>query len=240
MSFFELEVYHYFELTSPFLNLWLTVFFIFTLIRLTIFITTRERVSIYNSIIGEAAGIPLILNHTVCFFKSIQARDIFSILLFSWWGPGFLITGVLMILSKRKLIDFNWAWYGLVTSIACKMNYVIFMVIYGWLGYYSIIFTFSVWIIHDQINLAWFCTNGDRTRRTFEDYWIVRVMYLGGLFTPFFVQIPHRNYFVLLGVVIFFLWLVSVMRLKDKGVLMVRPEGGGNYLRNIVYLSRED
>lgn len=136
MSFFELEIESYFESISPFLNLWLAVFFVFTLIRLAIFIVTRERVSIYNSIMGETAGVLLILNHTVCFVKSIQARDIFSTLL---WGARFLITGVLMIRSRRKLIDFNWAWYGLVTSIACKINYVIFMFIYGWLGCYSII-----------------------------------------------------------------------------------------------------
>ena len=58
------------------------------------------------------------------------------------------------------------------------------------------------------------------------------------IFIPCAVQIPPRGYFVLLGIAIFFLWLVSIMRLKDKGVLMVRPEDNGNCLRNIVYLSR--
>ena len=65
------------------------------------------------------------------------SRDIFSILLFSWWGPRFIATGILLILSKQKLINFNWAWYSLVTSVACKINYVVFMVIYAWLGCYS-------------------------------------------------------------------------------------------------------
>ena len=239
MLFFELETYRYFESCSPFLNFWLTVFFAFTLLRISIFIITKERVNIYNSIIGEAAGILLVLNHTVCFVKSIVAKDIISIALFFWWGPGFFITGIIMLLSKRKVIDFNWAWYGLVTSIACKVNYFIFMVIYIWLGCYSIIFTFSIWIIHDQINLAWFCTNGDRTRRTFEDYWIVRIMYLAGLFIPFFVQIPHHDYMSVLGTAIFFLWLASVIRLKNTGMLMIRPKIDGNYLRNIVYLHKE-
>ena len=58
--------------------------------------------------------------------------------------------------------------------------------------------------------------NGDRTRRTFEDYWIIRVMYLGGLFIPCFAQILHRNYFAILGVVLFFSWLASIIRLKKQ------------------------
>ena len=233
---FQPEIYHYFESISPVLNYWLSIFLLFTLIRLAIFIITKEKVSIYNSIIGEAAGILLILNHTVCFFMSLYARDIISSFLFLWWGPGFIITALILFLSKKGLIDFNWAVYGRVTSIACKISYIIFMFIYGWLDDWSIIFTFSFWIIHDQINLAWFCTNADRTRRTFEDYFFIRFMYLGGLFIPFFIDIPNAQFFQPIAIIVFLLWGFSVYRLVKKEVFFIRPSGDGNYLRDIIYL----
>ena len=233
---FQPEIYHYFESISPILNYWLSIFFVFTLFRLAVFIITKEKVSIYNSIIGEAAGILLILNHTVCFFMALYARDMISSFLFLWWGPGFIITAVILLLSKKGLIDFNWAVYGRVTSIACKISYVIFMFIYGWLDDWSIIFTFSFWIIHDQINLAWFCTNADRTRRTFEDYFLIRFMYLGGLFIPFFIDIPNAQFFQPIAIIVLLLWGFSVYRLVKKEVFFIRPSGDGNYLRDIVYL----
>ncbi len=233
---FQPEIYHFFESISPTLNYWLSIFFVFTLIRISILIITKEKVSIYNSVIGEAAGILLILNHTVCFCMALYARDILSSILFLWWGPGFLFTGIILFLSKKEWIQFNWAIYGKITSVACKVSYIIFMLIYGWLGHWGIVFTFSFWIIHDQINLAWFCINGDRTRRTFEDYFLIRLMYVGGLFIPFFIHIPNHQFFQPIAIILFLLWILSIYRLIKKEVFFVRPTGDGNYLRDIVYL----
>lgn len=233
---FQPDIYHFFESISPFLNYWLTLFFAFTLIRLSIFIYTKERISIYNSIIGEAAGILLILAHTVCFFMAIYTKDVISTILFLWWGPGFLLTALILFLSKKKIINFNWGLYGRVTSFACKISYIIFMIIYFFLNDWSIIYTFSFWIIHDQINLAWFCTNGDRTRRTFEDFFLIRLLYLGGLLIPFFIKIPHSQIFQPISILLFILWIISIRRLIKKGVFLKRPSGEGAFLRDIIYL----
>jgi hypothetical protein len=233
---FQPDIYHFFESISPFLNYWLSFFFILTLLRLSIFILTKEKVSLYNSMIGEAAGIILILSHTICFCMAIYAKDIFSTILFLWWGPGFLITGVILFLSKKNLINFNWALYGRVTSIACKVSYIIFMLIYWWLEDWSIIFTFSFWIIHDQINLAWFCTNADRTRRTFEDYFLIRLVYIGGLFIPFFINIPNSQILRPIAFLLLLIWAFSIQRLIKKDVFFNRPTGEGSFLRDIIYL----
>ena len=233
---FQPDIYHFFESISPFLNYWLAFFFSFTLIRLSIFILTKEKISIYNSMIGEAAGILLILVHTICFFMAIYAKDIISIILFLWWGPGFLVTALLLLLSKRKIINFNWALYGRITSIACKISYIIFMAIYFYLNDWSIIYTFSFWIVHDQINLAWFCTNADRTRRTFEDFFLIRLLYLGGLFIPFFIKIPNSQIFQPISILLFILWIFSIGRLINRGVFFNRPSGKGAFLRDIIYL----
>ena len=233
---FQPDIYHFFESISPFLNYWLTFFFAFTLLRLSIFIFTKEEVNIYNSVIGEAAGIILILAHTVCFFMAIYAKDIISTILFIWWGPGFLATGLILLLSKKAVINFNWAIYGRITSIACKASYIIFMGIYFFLDDWSIIYTFSFWAIHDQINLAWFCANGDRTRRTFEDLFFIRFLYLGGLLIPFFIEIPGNQIFRPISILLFTLWILSIQRLIKKGVLFNKPGGTGAFLRDIVYL----
>ena len=42
------------------------------------------------------------------------------------------------------------------------------------------------------------------------------LMFYRGLFIPCFAQIPHRNYFAILGVVLFFSWLASIIRLKKQ------------------------
>jgi hypothetical protein len=175
--------------------------------------------------------------HSVSFVKAIQIGDWFGAILFAWWGPGFLVTVVILALSRKGKINFNWKWYGKVTSITCKLNYLILVLVYASFGLYSVIFTFSIWIIHDQINLAWFCQNADRTRRTFEDYWFIRLLYLGGLFIPFIFPIPFGNYFRFLGSALFLLWIISIRQLVKQGVLLKRPDGKGKYLRDIIYLS---
>lgn len=239
MPGFEPDIYHYFEKASPYINIWIGVFFAFTLVRLTLFLLTQKRVKIYNTLISESTGVILVLNHTVCFFMAIMAQDLFSCLLYAWWGPGFIVTAIAVVLEKRKLLKINWARYGLITSIACKLCYVIFIAIYAWLGCYSIIFSFSIWIVNDQINLAWFCDNADRTRRTLEDYWILRVLYVGGLFVPLFLPIPHASYLGILGVSAFLVWAISLVRLIRNGTLRIRPQGNSNFLREIVYLSTD-
>ena len=239
MPGFEPDIYHYFEKTSPFINIWIGAFFAFTLIRLTLLLATQKRVKLYNTLISESTGIILVLNHMVCFVMAIMAQDVFSCLLFAWWGPGFIATAIVVVLEKRKLIKINWAKYGLITSIACKLCYVLFIAIYAWMGCYSIIFSFSLWIVNDQINLAWFCDNADRTRRTLEDYWILRVLYVGGLFVPLFLTVPYGRYFSILGASVFLVWAISLIRLARNGTLRVRPPGNSNFLREIVYLSTD-
>lgn len=98
-------------------------------------------------------------------------------------------------------------------------------------------YAFSVWIIHDQINMAWFALNADRTRRTFEDFWLFRLLYVGLLFIPFFYEkIPYRVSFGILGISLFFMWIISLYKVYRHGVFLNRPIGI-DFLRNIVYLS---
>lgn len=142
--------------------------------------------------IGEAAGILLILVHTLCFFMAIYAKDIISIILF-----------------YDDLFSPEW---------------------------WSIIYTFSFWIVHDQIILAWFCINADRTRRIFEDFFLIWLLYLGSLFIPFFIKIPNSQIFQPISILLFILWIFSVRRLMNRGVFFNRPSGKGTFLRDIIYL----
>ena len=234
---FEPETYRYFEEVSPYLNLWIAAFMLFAAIRIGLFVLSAGKLKIHSIYLGEAAGIFLQLNHTICFVKALMAGDVISTLLFAWWGPGFLIFAYIYIQTKRGALEFNWSKVGWITSVGCKWSYLVFMVIYATLDCWGIIYTFSLWTFHDQITQAWFHDNADRTRRITEDFWIVRLLYPAGLFIPLFVEIPYGNLLGVVGVLAFLLWLVSMVCLTRRGHFHHRSEG--NYLRDIVYLSMD-
>lgn len=231
------EVYALMEHSAPYLTLWIAIFFMITIVRLIGNAMDDKKVNGYGSIISELPGLPLIFMHTAAFVKAIQVSDWISAFLFSWWGPGFFIFAAVYLYSKFFKVKVNWAPFGLITSYACKINYVIFMAIFYMYDMYIIMFVFSAWIICDQINLAWFLGTGDRTRRTFEDFWLLRIMYPAFLFMPLFFQgIPYTYFYTLLGIGFFIVWLVALFALYKRGLFFTRYTNI-DYLRNIVYLS---
>lgn len=233
------EIYEYMNNLAPMLNLWVAIFFVITLMRIAISILKPTKKLIYGSALSELPGLPLTLLHTVCFIKAINAHDFISILLFSWWGPGFIIIALLYIYIKFKKNRFNWKPLGLITSVACKLNYLLLIIIYFYFGCYEIITAFSIWIIHDQINLAWFADNADRTRRLTEDYWLVRVGYLAFLFLPIFItNFSYRFETLIFSLLLVVFWIFAMIKVIKNGYFKLRPSHEV-FLRNIVYLSQK-
>lgn len=231
------QVYEIFAQATPFLMIWLTVFFILTLARILKSKITHDGTATYSPILSELPGLPLTLLHTVAFVKAMMLQDWVSALLFIWWGPGFILTAAVVIYCKVTNTAFNWAPFGRITSYLCKVNYVLFMLVYYYLDMPLLMFIFSVWIVTDQINLAWFSNNADRTRRTFEDYWILRLLYIGLLSVPMlWPETPYRIWLITLGLAVFSLWLAAIHKVYRSGLFLQRPQGS-SFLRNIVYLS---
>lgn len=231
------SIYIYMNDWAPYLNLWIAFFFAITIVRICLSFFKKQMG--YGSIISELPGLPLTLLHSVAFVKAIESQDIVTALLFAWWGPGFLVTAAWVIYIKVKKVSFDWAPFGLITSIACKVNYVLFMIFYLYFECYEIAAAFSIWIMHDQINLAWFTGNADRTRRITEDYWIFRMGYVLFLFTQFFVEeFADKTFSIILGLSILALWVVSIVKVIRKGQFRFKPDHS-EFLRNIAYLSKK-
>ncbi|MBP9752301.1 MAG: hypothetical protein KBD31_00610 [Proteobacteria bacterium] len=231
-------VYKLLEDVSPHLVLWIFLFYILSCVRIILNKKYPEKIKGYGSVISELPGLPLVFMHTVAFIEAYKLNDWVSLFLFSWWGPGFFIFAAVYLYSKIFHKKINWAPFGLITSYACKIDYVIFMAIYWYFGFYTIMFAFSAWIICDQINLAYFVGTGDRTRRTFEDFWILRVMYPGFLFLPFIsFNATDLWFFQLFGVLLFITWFFALYTLYKRGLFFTRYTDP-DYLRNIVYLSK--
>jgi hypothetical protein len=232
-------IYEYMNDLAPMLNLWVAIFFLFTLIRIGITLVKPSKKITYSSVLSELPGLPLTLLHTVCFIKAIYAQDIISAALFIWWGPGFILIAMLYIYIKLRKVNFNWAPLGWITSVACKLNYLFFVIVYFYFGCYEIITAFSIWIIHDQINLAWFANNADRTRRLTEDHWLIRICYLAFLFLPIFVlSFSYRFETLILTSALFVFWALAIIKVIRKGYFKVRPPHE-KFLRNIIYLAKK-
>lgn len=238
MKILDPSIYHFMNNMAPYLNIWVALFFIITIYKITVTQINPQKKFSYGALFSELPGLPLTLLHTVCFVKGFILHDYVSVLLFAWWGPGFIITAIWALYIKMKKIAFDWTTIGYITSIACKVEYLIFMIIYYLFDCYSIMMAFSVWIIHDQINLAWFNNNADRTRRVLEDYWIVRLAYVGFLFIPFFSSdMPNRYFSLILGLSLFILWVLAIIKVIRSGNFYFRP-GHQEFLRNIIYLTK--
>ena len=175
--------------------------------------------------------------HTVCLIKAVMVKDIVSSLLFLWWGPGFFSFCCYVYHVKLRSIKMNWAPFGLITSYACKLNYIIFMGIYYYFDLYQIMFAFSVWIMMDQINLDGLGMRIERAERL-RLYWLLRLLYIGLLFAPIFynTQMPYRFINLIFGCALFLVWIISLLKVYRKGLFFQRPEGY-DFLRNIIYLS---
>lgn len=233
----DLRIYAFFEGTTAAQVLWVGLFIAITLARLGALARKRELSILTGPIGGELPGLPLTLLHSVCFVWALGIGDWASVVLFAWWGPGFLWVAGWYLYIRAKKIDFDWRPYARATSLLCKVNYLALMVVFLWHGLPGIPFVFSLWIMQDQVRLAWFHANADRTRRLTEDYWIIRLAYGAFLFIPWFVpEFPLRALAQALGLLVGLLWIAGIYRVVRSGCFHRVPQDGNENLRNIVYL----
>lgn len=236
---FTYEIYDFLESVSAYLVLWIFLFTILNILRI-LFHKCRgvEKIG-HNSAIVELAGLPLVLLQSVCFVRAVGVGDILSALLFLWWGPGFFMTVLYIVYCKSRKQKPNWFPAKQVISWLCKVNYVLFMVVFFLLDKPGMMLVYSLWVINDQFGLAYLSLDADRLRRTFHDYWFFRVLYPVGLFIPFFyVNTPFRLFSIFYGTTIFVLWISGILYVRRKSRLWQLPDDP-TLLRNMVYFSRD-
>ena len=228
------EVFQFFGRAAPVIVLWLMGFVALTVVTL-IRRALEGRSDVYRDSLagGELPGILLVLMHSAAFGYALWLGDWLSVLLFAWWGPGFLVVAGL-VLAKRPV---DWKRFALFTSVACKLLYVALVIAFFAHKVLLPIYAYSLWIVHDQVRLTWLQHNADRTRRLIEDKWLPRVGYPAFLGLPLFVDdLPLRLPCLVAGAIVGGLWVLGLARVLRRGDFLRRPESFTENLRDIIYL----
>jgi hypothetical protein len=231
-------LFSFLESCAPYLVFWSLAFTAITSVR----IVRRIQVGIDrvpdSALYTELAGLPLTFLQSVCFVYAVWVGDWISMLLFLWWGPGFVLVALAVLIAKMRRMPIDWHRWRYVISFLCKGYYLAYVVAFLLMQTPTILFAFSVWIINDQYEKAFMSADADRLRRTFDDLWLFRVLYPAGLLTPFvFAGIPYRMLFIAYGTALLVLWGLGVIHVWRTGLLRERP-ADPSLLRNMVYFSK--
>lgn len=232
------DIYRFLEAAAPVLFFWSCLFTAITSLRVIRRLRRRSGPEPDSAVYTEAAGLPLTLLQPVCFLWAAVTGDWRSMLLFAWWGPGFVFAAVAVILSKRRGRPIDWYPYRYAISVLCKAYYLAYMAVFLWHSMSGMVFAFSVWIINDQYEKAFLSLDADRLRRTFDDRWLFRIAYPAGLLVPWFApQLAFRTFALVYGPVLLILWLAGIRHVARAGLLRRRPTDP-SLLRNMVYFTR--
>jgi hypothetical protein len=229
------EIYRFLERVSPWLVLWS---FAFTLLHGLRIVQRFRRGQVKlpdNAALTELAGLPLTGLQSVAFVLAVLHADWLSMLLFVWWGPGFVAVLALVIVARVRQRRIDWHPYRYLISYLCKLYYLAYMIVFFLRDLPGMMFAFSVWIINDQYEKAFLSLDADRTRRTFHDRWLFRVLYPAGLLIPFFYpQTPFRPFSAGYGLALLGLWLAGLVYVARRGAFLELPSDP-SLLRNMVY-----
>jgi hypothetical protein len=232
------EVYQFLEQAAPVLFLWS---FGFTLIH-SVRIVRRFRLGLGalpdNAPLTELAGLPLTGLQSVAFVLAVLHGDWVSMLLFLWWGPGFVTVLTLVIVAGVRKRRIDWHPFRYLISYLCKLNYLALMVAFYLHDMPGMMFAFSAWIINDQYEKAFLSLDADRTRRTFHDRWLFRVCYPAGLLIPVcFAATPLRIFAMSYGLALLGLWIAGLVYVARQGTFFRLPSDP-SLLRNMVYFPK--
>jgi hypothetical protein len=232
------EIYRFLEQTSPLLILWSFAFTLLHSVRIARRLRRGMGKAPDNAVLTELAGLPLTLLQTVAFVLAVLHGDWLSMLLFLWWGPGFVTVLALVIVARVRRRRIDWHPFRYLISYLCKFYYLAYMVTFFLHDMPGMMFAFSVWIINDQYEKAFMSLDADRTRRTFHDRWLFRLLYPAGLLIPFFFpETPVRAFSIGYGLVLLCLWIAGLVYISRRGAFFRLPEDP-SLLRNMVYFPR--
>jgi hypothetical protein len=232
------EIYRFLERASPWLVLWS---FAFTALH-SLRIVHRLRRGLGklpdNAALTELAGLPLTGLQSVAFVLAALHADWLSMLLFLWWGPGFVAVLTLVLIARARRRRIDWHPYRYLISYLCKLYYLAYVVVFFLHDMPGMTFAFSVWIINDQYEKAFLSLDADRTRRTFHDRWLFRMLYPAGLLIPlFFPQTPWRPFSSAYGLILLGLWVAGLLYVARRGAFLKLPDDP-SLLRNMVYFPK--
>ena len=232
------EIYRFLEQASPVLVVWSCCFTLIHSVRIALRIGRGMHKVADNGTLTELSGLPLTLVQSVAFVMAVLHADWVSMLLFLWWGPGFVTVLGIVIVARVRQQRIDWHRYRYPISYLCKLYYLAYMVTFYLQHMPGMMFAFSVWIINDQYEKAFMSLDADRTRRTFHDRWLFRVLYPAGLLIPlFFPETPLWGFSIGYGLALLGLWLVGLVYVARHGEFFNLPEDP-SLLPNMVYFPK--
>ncbi len=215
---------------------WLILFLPVIVLKIVLLKIRGVRKNKDSMLFTEAIGLPLTFLQPIVFVLAMMKLDWLGMLVTFWWGPGFLFVVFLVIRSKLVGRKINWGNSGNLISWLCKINYLVYLALALLWDMPKLIFALSAWIASDQIEKTFASLDADRTRRTFHDFWIIRILYPVFLFAPVFYDLEW--YFKLQGTVLFLLWSAGLVFVFRKGEFFQMPEDP-TLLRNMTYFKKE-
>jgi hypothetical protein len=232
------EIYRFLEQSSPLLILWSFAFTLLHSVRIVHRLRRGMGKAPDNAVLTELAGLPLTVLQSVAFVLAVLHADWLSMLLFLWWGPGFVTVLVLVIVARLRRRRIDWHPFRYPISYLCKLYYLAYMATFFLHRMPGMMFAFSVWIINDQYEKAFLSLDTDRTRRTFHDRWLFRLLYPAGLLIPLgFPDTPWRPFSIGYGLALLALWIAGLVYVARQGAFFRLPEDP-SLLRNMVYFPR--
>lgn len=232
------RVLAFFESSARWMIAWFALFTCVNAVRIARRLGSEAPPARDNAGLTELAGLPLTFLQPVLFVLAAAAKDAPGMLLFLWWGPGFVATLVILLVARLRGWRIDWSRLARPISWACKLWYVAYAAVFWHYREPLLAFAFSVWIMNDQIEKLFMSLDADRTRRTFDDKWIVRVLYPAGLLLPLFAPtMPWRPWLAAYGVALLLAWIAGLAHVYRKGKFFELPEDP-SLLRNMVYFGR--
>ncbi len=232
------EISRFLEQSSPLLILWSFAFTLLHSVRIARRLWRGMGKAPDNAVLTELAGLPLTILQTVAFVLAVLYGDWLSMVLFLWWGPGFVTVLALVIVARVRRRRIDWHPFRYLISYLCKLYYLAYMVMFFLHHMPGMMFAFSVWIINDQCEKAFMSLDADRTRRTFHDRWLFRVLYPAGLLIPLlFPETPLRFFSIGYGLALLGLWVAGLVYVLRRGAFFRLPEDP-SLLRNMVYFPK--
>jgi hypothetical protein len=232
------ELYRFLENVSPLLILWSAGFTFIHGVRILRRLWCGLGKFRDNALLTELAGLPMTILQSVAFVLAALAGDWLSMLLFLWWGPGFVAVVLLLVVARLRQRRIDWHRYRYPISYLCKLTYLAYVAAFVLHETPGMLFAFSAWIINDQYEKAFMSLDADRTRRTFHDGWIFRLLYPAGLLIPVFVAAtPLRPFSVSYGLILLGLWGAGLVYVARRGEFFHLPDDS-SLLRNMVYFPK--
>lgn len=215
---------------------WLMLFFPVIIFKIWHLKSKGYQKSKDSMVFTEAIGFPLTFLQPFVFFMALISLDWLGMALTLFWGPGFLIIVALVLWSLATKKKINWGNSGVYISWLCKFYYIAYVVAALSWDMPKLVFALSAWIASDQIEKSLASRDADRARRTFHDFWLIRISYPVFLFSPFFFGLS--DIYKVYGVVLFVLWGIGVLYVARKGEFFVLPDDP-TLLRNMVYFAKK-